>query len=49
MDHTPFIFLSYTLAVGGVVLMLGLSWRRMRRAERAMEQLRDRERLQEAN
>lgn len=48
MDHTPFIVLSYTLAIGGVVLMLGLSWRRMRRAERAMEKLQNRERPQEA-
>jgi hypothetical protein len=33
VDPLPFIAAAYALTIGGVLLMLGASWRRMRRAE----------------
>lgn len=40
MAHTSFIVVSYGVALGGVLGMMGLSYLGMRRAERQAEALR---------
>jgi heme exporter protein CcmD len=37
MQHGAYILAAYAVTLGGLFLMLGLSWRRMAKAERAVE------------
>jgi heme exporter protein CcmD len=37
MDQQAFVWAAYAVTLSGLGAMLGLSWRRMRRAERALE------------
>jgi hypothetical protein len=37
MPHMPFIIAAYAVTLGGLAVMLILGWRRMRRAEAALE------------
>ncbi len=37
MPHLPFIVAAYTVTLGGLGALLMLSWRRMKRAERALD------------
>lgn len=38
MPHTPFLVAAYVITLVALLSMLGWSWRRMRRAERALEE-----------
>lgn len=38
MPHTPFLVAAYAITLLALFAMLGLSLRRMRRAERALEE-----------
>jgi hypothetical protein len=38
MPHLPFIVAAYAVTLGGLGAMLILGWRRMRRAEAALEE-----------
>jgi heme exporter protein CcmD len=40
MNHWPFIIAAYAITGIGMALLVALSWRAMRRAERAVEDLR---------
>lgn len=37
MPHTPFLVAAYAITLISLFGLLGLSWHRMRRAERALE------------
>lgn len=37
MAHTPFLVAAYAITLIGILGLLGWSWRRMRRAERALD------------
>lgn len=40
MNHWPFIIAAYGIVVAGMALLIVVSWRAMRRAERAVEDMR---------
>lgn len=40
MNHWPFIIAAYGITGTGMALLIGISWRAMRRAERAVKDLR---------
>ncbi|RHW17057.1 heme exporter protein CcmD [Sphingomonas gilva] len=40
MNHWPFILAAYGVVAAAMALLIGASWRAMRRAERAVEDLR---------
>ena len=42
MNPEPFIIAAYAVAVGAILLLVGLSYRAMRRAEAAAERMRGR-------
>ena len=42
MNHWSFVIAAYAIALGGTALLLLLSWRSMRRAERAAQDIADR-------
>lgn len=40
MNHWPFIIAAYGIVAAGMALLIATSWRAMRRAERAVEDMR---------
>ena len=42
MNAWPFVIAAYVLTLGGAALMTGWAWATMRRAEAAVEELRER-------
>jgi hypothetical protein len=40
MNHWPFIIAAYSIVATGMTLLICISWRAMRRAERAVEESR---------
>lgn len=42
MNVWPYVIASYVITLGGAAMIVGLSWASMRRAERAVEELRER-------
>ncbi|WP_150124981.1 heme exporter protein CcmD [Tsuneonella mangrovi] len=40
LDPWPFVIAAYAVAVGATLLLVWLSWRAMRRAERRREEIR---------
>jgi heme exporter protein CcmD len=40
MNHWPFIIAAYGIVAAGMALLIVASWRAMRRAERAVEDMR---------
>lgn len=40
MNHWPFIIAAYGIVAAGIALLIVISWRAMRRAERAVEDMR---------
>jgi heme exporter protein CcmD len=42
MNHLAFVAAAYAIAIGATAVLIGWSWRSMRRAEQALETLRKR-------
>ena len=42
MNPWPFVTAAYVITLGGAAIIAGWSWLAMRRAERAVEELRER-------